>query len=143
MEHYNSKADEQRRRALADRDPLAYYKACNFGGFQPEDIELYNEGIKLIEAHLEELDNSEKALKLFDYENLINETNRLGLNPENIFEHIPEKANLLEKIMGYSTLKGDERSLKTLVNLDTSKTKAFIGNAFKNDYHTAKKILRI
>jgi hypothetical protein len=138
MEHYNKKADKKRKKALSERDALAYYKACSSWGFEPEDQELYNEGYGLAEASRKELEDMEKSETFGKYKELVDETKKLGLNPDNVFEHIFEKGGLLKKIQNYYKLKGDSRSIDTLITLKDVK----IGKAFKNDYYTAFNALK-
>lgn len=77
--------------------------------------------------------------KVKKYNEFLIQSDKLRLNPKNVFEHIPEKGNLLSKVRNCNTLKGDKRSIKTLITLGDVK----LGIAFQSTHSTAQKQLGI
>ena len=109
----------------------AYVKDKDFGMFYK---------VLMKEIAFRKQDNSkEGADKMAQYGKFLSESDRLRLNPENIFQDLDKKGKLLEDIMEYATLQGNGRSIKTLIILDDER----VGKAFQSNYNTAKKHLCI
>ncbi len=77
-------------------------------------------------------DNPHDIIK--KYQKLVEETDKLGLNPDAIFDDVDDKLYLLKEIMEYTNLKGISKKIEDCPN-------AQIGLAFQHTYNSAYKAL--
>ena len=122
--------NESRMNAFSNQDSIKYYLACNQGGFEPEDSELYNTGAAFVAK------NSLKAnLEYVKYTSFLKEVNNQGLIPEDTFTQIDAKKRLLSKVLGIKNL-----IVSSNLHMPIGECKSErIGSVFRDYYNRANK----
>ena len=121
--------DEQRRKALASRDAVAYFKACENIGFEPEDRELYEQGAYISDNGQRNHITPDRNVR---YKSLISRAQ--GLKVEDRFAEPNIKMRILQQIWPEKFGMGERQDIG-------SYTSPEVGTLFYNMVRDAKRAI--